>query len=83
MGGYGGVEDGAINIAMVTRSELDGNGRPVYLQRGQWSPPRKPKKDLTVASSAVTTHSSNNRNAQITEGSSHGLNQIVLSYNPY
>lgn len=65
--------NGAINIARVTRSELDGNGRPVYLQRGQWSPPRKPKKDLTVASSADTTHSSNNRNAQITEGSGHDL----------
>jgi len=69
--------NGAINIARVTRSELDGNGRPVYLQRGQWSPPRKPKKHLTVASSADTTHSSNNRNAQITEGSGHDLSWLI------
>jgi hypothetical protein len=71
--------NGAINIARVTRSELDGNGRPVYLQRGQWHPPRKDKKVLTVDGSAVTTSNcrSNNSNTHITEGSSHDLSWLI------
>jgi hypothetical protein len=44
--------NGAINIAKAARAALQGEERPVYLQKGQWHPPR-PHKTFSVVGGPV------------------------------